>query len=281
IFSLYRSYIRETKRLPHKYLRLFFRLKAAGEFRTVLQTKHISLCIKKIKRESKVLNILRAANAGNHLAFNCVLDLAYGRVGKLRWELMEPLLSDPSAPLPPPIIREKESSRPPVYSPELAALLTSGLSRRTKPLSPKDLSFPPTLPERANPMSEEAALLGPFSKRREVNIRWRYFTKEWKKILPPLKISLEEHSLVEEAGIVKEPASPIDLRGIGFHDTNVLEEVLYLAGRPWERQQRTRRLKHNSNESTSPVISPFDGHLPKRWLQRRYQELLGRLPILS
>src|SRR5204863_39349 len=77
--------------------------------------------------------------------------------------LIQPLLTDPSAPLPPRIIPSVEKSRPPVYSPEVVTLLTSPFSRTTKALKPQDLSFPPTLPQRANPTSDMAKLLGPFS----------------------------------------------------------------------------------------------------------------------
>ncbi|KAH7930547.1 hypothetical protein BV22DRAFT_1054706 [Leucogyrophana mollusca] len=281
VFSLYRSYVREIKRLPHKYLRLFFRIQVADDFRALLQTKNDSLQGKKLKRVSKGLRRLRAANAGDHLAFNHVLDLAYGRIGRLRWELMEPLLSDPNAPLPPPIIPGKEASRPPVYSPELTALLTSGVSRKTKPLGKRDLSFPPTLPERADPTSKDAALLGPLSKRREVNIRWRYFTKEWKKVLPPLEVSVADHTSSEGDEAVHKHVAKAGIRPIGFQNTIVLEELLELAGHPWKRQQSTRRRKHDPDIVASPPVSPFDGHLPTRWLRRRYQELLGRLPILT
>jgi len=201
---------------------------------------------------------VRAANNGNHVAFNRVLELAYGRAGRLRWELMEPLLSDPNAPLPPPIISNKESSRPPMYSPELTALLTSGLSRKKKPLLPGDLSFPPILPERADPNSSDAKVLGPFSKRREVNARWKYFQQEWKKVFPPLQISF---SPGRDMGVKGSTSSAI--RNIGFDGTTVFEELVQLT-----------KPRNQSREG-------FDGPLPSRWLRRRYQELLGKLPILT
>ncbi|KAG1749816.1 uncharacterized protein EDB91DRAFT_1109825 [Suillus paluster] len=262
IVSVYRTYLREIRRLPHAYLRRVFRLKAEDGCRAVLQTKCDHLRRRKLKRFSKTMQRVHAANNGSHLAFNRILDLAYGRVGRLRWELMEPLLSDPNTPLPSPIIRGKESSRPPVYSPELTALLTSGLSRRKRPLVPGDLSFPPILPERADPNSPDAKILGPFSKRREVNARWKYFGQEWKKVLPPLQISSSPPRCVSDEGNDSSPSAAV--RKIGFDGTTVLEELVQLTTKPANRSQQGLR-----------------AFLPRRWLRRRYQELLGKLPVLT
>lgn len=146
-----------------------------------------------------------------------------------------------------------------MYSPEITALLTSGLSRKKKPLGPGDLSFPPILPERADPNSSDAKILGPFSKRREVNARWKYFRQEWKKIFPPLQISLPPG---REMGV--EGSDRSDIRQIGFEGTTVLEELVQLT---------TKR----NNQSRQGV----EELLPNRWLRRRYQELLGKLPILT
>lgn len=82
----------------------FFRIKGADDFRSVLKTKSARHRRIKLKRVSKVwlsksirliyllaqdLQRLRAANTGQSTAFNRMLDIAYGRVGKLRRELIE------------------------------------------------------------------------------------------------------------------------------------------------------------------------------------------------
>lgn len=165
-----------------------------------------------------------------------------------------------------------EKSCLPVYSPELKTLLTS-FGSRLNPLKDKDITFPPTLPGRAKPGSEDVLLLGRLSKRRELNIRWRFFTAESKKILPPLQISVETLSPGESTSY--EAARP---RSVGFQETHLLQQVLDLAGQPWDSPSPTRR------ERGPPAVvqpSPFDGKLSVRWLRRRYQELLGRLPILA
>ncbi|KAH7885951.1 hypothetical protein F5I97DRAFT_1876572 [Phlebopus sp. FC_14] len=275
VYSLYRKYLREVKRLPHIYLRRFFHLRGADKFRAVLQTHRDNIRQTKLKRISKDLRKLQLANAKRQTAFNRLLDVAYGRVGKLRWELMETVLSDPTSPLPHPIIPGKESSHPPVYSPELAALLTSSPSRKTKALHTRELQFPPTLPERAKPGSGMALALGPLSKRREINTRWRYFTAEWKKVYPPLEVSVSVRERQEHESMSSPP------RAIGFENTSLLQELLDLAGTPWDPSHPTRRQNKSEDTSTAQQNgSPFDGRLPVRWLRRRYQELLGRLPVL-
>lgn len=273
IFSTYRKYIREVGRLPHIYLRQFYQIQGSDTFRRLLQTEPEGMRRMKLKRILKGLRRLQLANTGDHTAFNRMLDAAYGRVGKLRYELLEPLLSDPHATRPPPIIPGKEKSRPPVYSTELRALLTSGCSRKN-PLKDKDLTFPPTLPERAKPGSEEAKLLGPLSKRREVNARWRFFTTEVKKVLPPLQISIESPLSDSANDDMRQP------RRIGFFETDILQQALDLAGYTCIPSSPTNR---QCGPSIAPerAPNPFDGKLPARWLRRRYRELLGRLPILT
>ncbi|KAI6007184.1 hypothetical protein EDD15DRAFT_27901 [Pisolithus albus] len=274
IFSTYRKYIREVGRLPHIYLRQFYQIQGSDTFRRLLQTEPEGMRRMKLKRILKGLRRLQLANTGDHIAFNRMLDVAYGRVGKLRYELLEPLLSDPHLTRPPPIIPGKEKSRPPVYSMELRALLTSGCSRKN-PLKDKDLTVPPTLPKRAKPGTEEARLLGPLSKRREVNARWRFFTTEVKKVLLPLQISAEPP--LSDSNANDDKRQP---RCIGFFETDILQRTLDLAGYNCILSSPTKR-QCAPGIAPGRAPNPFDGRLPARWLRRRYRELLARLPILT
>lgn len=122
VFVLYKNFVRQSRRLPHLYLRFvkaphphpsllftrqFWRIKAFDDVRRILKTDNLQgLREKKIKRMSKVvfdfprvsvielicvqdLRKLEAANKQNTKAFKHVLDVAYGRKGKLKRELME------------------------------------------------------------------------------------------------------------------------------------------------------------------------------------------------
>ena len=188
--------------------------------------------------------------------------------------------SDPTAPAPPRIIPSVESSRPPVYSPELTALLVSPYSRPSgrAPKLPHLLS-PPTLPPRADPSSEDARIFGPFSKRREVNIRWRYFSYHWKRLYPPLEVSVKQ-SGAQETSSQEDALLGARIRGVGMQTAGLLEELKVLAGPVYERPPAPRRADPVYPLQTSSYASDRRA-LPNRFLRRRYRELLGRIPVLT
>ena len=163
-----------------------------------------------------------------------------------------------------------------MYAPELKALLTSSLSRKSKPLSLENLSSPPTLPRQADPFSQDARLLGPFSKRREVNIRWRYFTTEWKKVHAPLQIAVKHREGVD-SGITNAELFHVGVRGLGLQAQGIHEDLEALVGPP----EMPRNLTRKELGGAIKVNTEKPSRHPSRWLRRRYQELLGRIPILS
>jgi len=170
-------------------------------------------------------------------------------------------------PSPDKIIPGKESSRPPIFSPELSALLTSPHSRTTKPLNKSEIITPRNLPTRANPLSDDARLYGPLSKRRQVNIRWRQFKAETKKLFPPLGAHVTD-------AVIKDGKSQSRvLHGKLEHLENVEGAVGELCRGP----TKTRRERNdNINESPAPLIYRH----PSRWVRRRYRWLLSRSPRL-
>ncbi|KAJ7169704.1 hypothetical protein C8R46DRAFT_896854 [Mycena filopes] len=269
VFALYRAFIRETRKLPQLYLRQFWRIKGFDDVRAILKPDNTpKIRDQKIKRLAKDLRKLEGANTRNMQGFNHVLDLAYGRKGKLKRELMEPFLTDPTAPAPARIIPAVESSRPPVYSNELRALLTSSESRVGKALGNRDLQSPPTLPARADPNSEEALLLGPFSKRRETNTRWRYFAEESQKVRPPLEVVVDDIP-ADSCGATVDDARRVGIRSLPLQGLPVFKDVEALAS---FRQERAHSKAPSDITSEPP---------PSRWLRRRYGTLLNRLPILT
>jgi hypothetical protein len=142
------------------------------------------------------------------------------------------------------------------------------------------------MPLRADPSSEEARLLGPFSKRREVNLRWRYFTEECRKVLPPLQLSVKEIS--DSFEVTKESSDRHDIaaagvRNVGLQGGRLLEEAQNLAGPAWKPSSIPRRARKGPRIQTpdSPEESPFTSELSTRWLRKRYQNLLGKIPVLT
>ncbi|KAH9898176.1 hypothetical protein C8Q73DRAFT_389456 [Cubamyces lactineus] len=283
IFSLYRSCLRQIRRLPTEYLRQFFRLKVGDDVRVILDPRRQHLHPTKIRRVRKDLRKLEGANAGHAKCFNYVLDLAYGRRGPLRWEILDPLRSEPGAPLPPRIIPAVESSRPPVYSKEMRALLTSDASRTTRALTPAALLNPPILPARADPNSPEAHALGPFSKRREVNIRRRFFQQELQKIMLPLQVVVDDHlgsGDPPSARTDKSSLAQVGIRSVGLQDSGVFEELEALAAVPNKTRHSAKDGAPNDRGPVQGSSPRFSSHLPERFLRRRYQQLLVRTPIL-
>jgi hypothetical protein len=167
----------------------------------------------------------------------------------------------------------------------LTALLTSPISRDKKHLDAAWLVSPPTLPERANPLSEEARILGPFSKRRQVNIRWRFFTTEWKKILPPLQVVLQGVSSPNDRFSQvsdKESLARAGIRAVGMQGAGVFEEIEKLAAPlPATPTRRQRNIGHGHTGMVAPSDSSTETRFPRRWLRRRFRLLLARLPILT
>jgi hypothetical protein len=167
-----------------------------------------------------------------------------------------------------------------VYSPELTALLLSPYSRPAgKALKPAHLLNPPTLPPRADPSSEDARLFGPFSKRRKVNIHWRYFSRHWKRVYPPIELSVE-HQGMQEAAPQEDPVVDLRIRGVGLQTAGLLEELKSLAGPVSKRPPAPRRIHPVYHPPTHSTVDE-QRVLPNRYLRRRYRELLDRIPILT
>ncbi|KAI5897889.1 uncharacterized protein SCHCODRAFT_01139207 [Schizophyllum commune H4-8] len=266
VASLYRTCHREIRRFPDSYLREFFLLKLRDDCHTILHTKgNDELRSRRLKRLGKEAKRLHAANQRNVVAYDKLLSIAYGRMGKLKYELMEPLLTDPSAPPPPPLIPGVERSRPPVYSRELKALLTSGISHTTRPLLPEDIQRPKVLGGREDPKSEESRIYGPLSKRREVNLRKKFFAEEWKKVNAPLEVVAERP--LQEKGTAQDVLDRAGIRGFGFQGLGLFAHIERMAGK--------RKVEDEAGTTATPAKQP------SYWLRRRYQVLLGRIPILT
>ncbi|EJD03694.1 uncharacterized protein FOMMEDRAFT_27599 [Fomitiporia mediterranea MF3/22] len=286
-----RSLLRETNRLPYGYLRAFFRFKYRDDVdaaaRAIAHKSQSSFT--KLKRLRREYRRLRAANDGDPDSFVRLLEYAYGRTGKLRRELLEPFLHDATAEPPPPIIPNVESSRPPIYTREMKALMTSNLSRiNKKGLKPQLLNVPPSLPRRLDPNSEEARLLGPLSKRREVNARWRFFTEESKRVMPPLQVSVVD--LDRESGTVTAvpPSEATDkmqhlglirgqLQGTGLLES--LESMVNSRKEPADATQKQKDLEQSDVDGQ--VVGQSAPVLPTKFLRRAHQRLLGKVPVLT
>ncbi|PPQ62996.1 hypothetical protein CVT24_006102 [Panaeolus cyanescens] len=259
------------------YLHHFYTLKARDDIRAILRAKVASVRDNRLQRLTQDVHRMTHANQGNHKAFQRVLDVAYGRKGKLRRELLEecnaqPFLATSSTEKPPKMITFLERSRPPVYPPALRALLTNEVSRKTKPLKHSYMDKPPTLPPKADPKSLEALTFGRLSRRREVNIRWRYFTSEISKIYPPIEV--EDKSLRDES-----TRPLLEVVAGGMQGSGVMDDIRTTIGLLHTAPPLTRR-ERKSNSALASTTVAHDSRHPSRWVRRRYRYLLGKLPIM-
>ncbi|PIL31729.1 hypothetical protein GSI_06433 [Ganoderma sinense ZZ0214-1] len=280
--SLYRTALREIRRLPIEYLRQFFRLKVGDDVRGIFDAKLESVQASRTKRVQSEVRNLQRANHGHVNAFQHVMQTAYGRRGRLKWEILRPLRTGPGAQPPPPIIPVIESSRPPVWSSEIMALVTSDISRK-KALKADSILVPPTIPkERLDPQSTESQTLGPFSKRREVNARWKFFQHQLDKTLFPLQITLHQRTEDNKVTVQTDQAALMaaGARGIGLQGAGVFEELEALSSPPG-----VARLEASSaqgdRDDTRQVLPTIRSHLPRRFLRRRFQETLAQIPVLA
>jgi hypothetical protein len=212
---------------------------------------------------------------------------------------LQNIASDPKTPERDAIIPQSPiKSRPPKLPPALVSIFGFTHARRTKPLPPESLSSPPMLPPRADPASEEARLLGPFSLRRKKNVHRRFFREELGRTMPPLELRHRVDLITGNNGLSSLTAisSPPGVAPVGLESTGVFEELEALAkpaGKPGPRRVRLREpLPATPGESTVPYsqnapssrnifISQDAGPRLLRFMRRRFQEILAQTPILT
>ncbi len=167
----------------------------------------------------------------------------------------------------------------------MQALVTSDLARVRKALKPNVVQIGHNLPpERLDPHSPQSRILGPFSKRREVNIRWRYFLHETQKTHYPLQTVLAQPAASDDVAeyCTDEPSlARAGIRSIGLQGSGVFEEAEALARPPVMNTVENSISEDGLTDKKHAPRPRFDSHLPQRFLRRRYQQLLALTPILT
>lgn len=154
-------------------------------------------------------------------------------------------------------------TRPPLYTPRLQAYLTSPWSHnKGKAPTKQQLQTPSRMPERADPNSEEARLLGRLHPRREANIKWRYLSELRGRLLAP-----------QDPQVVKKLA----LNAHSFRLSD--EEALKLAAVPEEQKIRFKEHERRSRKHSSAWSRPK--RITSRFMRRRYDELLDKAIMMD
>ncbi|RPB10612.1 hypothetical protein P167DRAFT_525646 [Morchella conica CCBAS932] len=128
---------------------------------------------KLLKEGRRGLSILIRANAGDPKPLTKIMEMSYGRTGRRKHELLEPILKQDPEVEPEPLIPDEPRSKPPAISAALRVLLSSQHGRNiTSKIVPK-------LPE--------TNIWGrPLPIRRKVNMLHRHHSSLLTKVLPPL-----------------------------------------------------------------------------------------------
>ncbi|GAA5958198.1 hypothetical protein JCM10213_001612 [Rhodosporidiobolus nylandii] len=207
--QLYRSLLREARALPDTLVSEHYLAHIRASFRRHSVPEASVQAIRRVKGAQKLLRQLQAANDGYLHALTRAFETAYGLRGREKHRSLAPFLSTPT-------------SASHTFPPPLAALVTSSLSHLSRPPTPSQLLTPPTLPERADPASEEARLLGPLTIQRESAVRRRWWNSQTGKIRAPvaIKVRRADGSLVDDA---KEAADALKAAGLPVQSAPELE----------------------------------------------------------
>lgn len=145
------------------------------------------------------------------------------------------------------------------------------------------------LPLRADPASEEARLLGPFSLRRKKNIHRRFVREELSRTMPPLELKHRADLISDNDLTAISPLAGIGL--VGLERTGVfneLETLAKLVGKPVPHRVRLRetlraavgKFIDPSAPNASSISVPEDAGL-LRFMRRRFREILAQTPVLT
>ncbi|GAA6041867.1 hypothetical protein JCM8097_004516 [Rhodosporidiobolus ruineniae] len=169
--QLYRNLLREAKHLPDAQVSKHYLSHVRAAFRQDPVPETSVQGVRRVKAAQKLLRQLQAANDGFYHALTRAYETAYGLRGKGKHAALAPFLA--------PGLAQHTFPAP------LSALVTSPLSHLSRPPTPSQLAWPPTLPQRADPTSDEARLLGHLTISRERAIRRRWWNLQTGKVRPP------------------------------------------------------------------------------------------------
>ncbi|GAA5920013.1 hypothetical protein JCM1841_000377 [Sporobolomyces salmonicolor] len=175
---LYRQLLKEAHRLPDGHASSHYVRQIRAHFRQPAVPESSLQGIRRVKRAEKLLRHLQAANDGYLHALTRVLETSYGLRGPDKHASLQPFLLPAQSAY--------------AFPPALASLVTSPVSHTSRPPSPAQLVTPPTLPERADPTSEEARLLGPVIPQRIAAIKRRWWNSQTGKLKAPLAVKVRQ-----------------------------------------------------------------------------------------
>ncbi|GAA5823702.1 hypothetical protein JCM11251_000731 [Rhodosporidiobolus azoricus] len=204
---LYRALLKKARVLPDPLVAEHYRNHIRSSFRREPVPEASEQAIRRVKAAQKLLRQLQAANDGYLHALTRAFETAYGLRGKGKHVALAPFLN-------PGLLSR-------TFPPALSALLTSPLSHLSRPPTPSQLSWPPTLSLRADPASEEARQLGHMTIQRERAVRRRWWNLQTGKVRPPIAVRVRRgDETIREA---KEVTSLLKASGVVMSEEAVRE----------------------------------------------------------
>ncbi|GAA6061259.1 hypothetical protein JCM10212_000700 [Sporobolomyces blumeae] len=296
--ALYRNLLKEAANLPDALASSYYRQQIRSHFRQDPVPESSLQAARRTKRAQKLLRNLQAANDGYLHALTRVLETAHGLRGPEKHAALAPY------------VLPGEQTK--TFPPPLAALVSSPISHVTRAIPAAKLASPPTLPERADPSSEEARLVGPLPQCRIDAIKRRWWNLQTGKVRAPVAlkvvqdgIELDDPSrasevlqevddlfglehvdlekgrgrldLLESKATVPRPARPLPPRRLQTAEQKQDRHI------PPQKASRPR-LEDRDRRRSKPTSRNTKWHAPKqvtaRLLRRRAAEMLDNAPVV-
>ncbi|KAK6343308.1 hypothetical protein TWF730_010899 [Orbilia blumenaviensis] len=169
--QLLRRLYRETSCLFDEVGRQQIKTRIRERFRECQEVIDEQRRTKLLKDGRRILSTLTRANNGDKWRTLYVLEHAYGRRGKIKHQILKPLLKEVIPE--PPIIPSRIRSATPGLTPKLAALFKGAVGKTIKLTEPE--------------IPEFSVSGKPFPRNRIANMKWRHRSMILKRIAPPLE----------------------------------------------------------------------------------------------
>ncbi|BGP47197.1 hypothetical protein JCM10450v2_003049 [Rhodotorula kratochvilovae] len=244
--DLHRQLLREARHLPDSHVSEHYLTRIRTAFREPPPPESSVQAVRRVKHAQKLLRQLQAANDGYLHALSRAFETAYGIRGTDKHAALAPFLG-PGQP--------KHT-----FPPALAALVTSPTSHVARPPTPAQLLTPPTMPERADPSSEAARLLGTLTPERVRAVKRRWWNLQTGKVRAPLAVRVQRGG--KDVTDEKEALELLDHAGLGGMREGLLR-------RGWDRVRQLEE-KAAGGEAQRP--------LPPRRLQTPEQRTASHAP---
>ncbi|GAA5927825.1 hypothetical protein JCM3775_006089 [Rhodotorula graminis] len=304
--DLYRQLLKEARHLPDSRVSEHYLHAIRTSFKQPPPPESSSQAVRRVKHAQKLLRHLQAANDGYLHALTRAFETAYGLRGPQKHVALSPFL-EPGLP---------NRSFPPA----LAALVTSPVAHLSRPPTPAHLLTPPTLPERADPRSEAARLLGPLPDERIRAVKCRWWNLQTGKVRAPLAVKVrrggidvddcaEALAVLERAGLggMREgllrdgwrKLAELERKAVGEQADGEVAPVRPLPPRRLQTPEQraashppplppSRRIAEHEADAEPRILSPSaratkwhrPKHLTARLLRRRAAAVLEQAPIV-